>query len=75
MAWSADNQLVFRPDMVEVAHVVGDDGIFIRHDAFHCRNDALSAQVDRDFLQVFLDVGGRHCQQQGVGFAAHGVDV
>ena len=75
MARTTHHQLLSARHAVELGEIVGDEHIFVGHNAFDGVHHAFVADVLGDFCHVTFEVGRRHCQQQSVGFAAHVVDV
>ena len=75
VARSAYHYLTLWLDAEMVGHIGRDDGVVLGHDAFDGAYHIFVRKIGGYFLQVALEIGRRYGEQQGVGFAAHLVDV
>ena len=75
MAGAGDHEELQRVDAVVLGHVVGDELVLAGHYALHGRHDGLSRDVLGEVLEVALEVGRGHHEEQGVAAAAGFVDV
>ena len=62
MARTAHHQLLSARHAVELGEIVGDEHVFVGHNAFDGVHHAFVADVLGDFCHVTFEVGRRHCQ-------------